>query len=81
LQGCLSTFLLLEKLQKKSQPDEDTGANTAFFARISISLRFKEKFFNAHYLCFTYVLHMVASGRQDANAKCENVMIKKIKRG
>jgi hypothetical protein len=32
------TFLLLEKLQKKSQPDEDTVANAALFAKIYTAL-------------------------------------------
>jgi hypothetical protein len=56
----LLTFLFSkEKLQKKSAPDEDTGAKTTLFAKIFIPLRFKEKFSNAHRLSFAYVLHMV----------------------
>lgn len=54
------TFLFNKKSYKrKSQPDEDTGAKTAFFAKIFIPLRSREKFFNAHHLSFAYVLHTV----------------------
>jgi hypothetical protein len=63
LLNLILTFLFSkEKLQKKSAPDEDTGAKTVLFAKIFTpppAGGSEEKFSNAHRLSFAYVLHMV----------------------